>query len=67
MARLADSQLKLHMAAEKLADIEVPAIDVETHVAPVVLPNVQCKVKITKHAVRDAMRSYQYQYGFSSK
>jgi hypothetical protein len=67
MARIAESQAKLQMAAEKLAYIEVPAIDVETHVAPVVVPNVQCKVKISRHAVRDAMHNYQYQYGFTSK
>jgi N-methylhydantoinase A/oxoprolinase/acetone carboxylase beta subunit len=67
MARLAQSQVKLQMDAEKLADIEVPTIDVETHVAPVVVPNVQCKVKVSRHAVRDAMHSYQHQYGFTSK
>jgi N-methylhydantoinase A/oxoprolinase/acetone carboxylase beta subunit len=65
MARVAESQVQLQMAAEKLANIEIPAIEVETHVAPVVVPNVQCKVKVSRQAMRDALRSYQY--GFSSK
>jgi len=67
MARLAESQVKLQMAADKLSNIEIPTIDVETHVAPVVVPNVQCKVKVSRHAARDAVHTYQYQYGFTSK
>ncbi len=67
LAHIAESQVQLQMAADKLANmnIEIPAIDVETHVAPVVVPNVQCKVKVSRQAMRDAMRTYQY--GFSSK
>jgi hypothetical protein len=67
MARLAESQVKWQMATEKLSSIEIPTVDIETHVAPVVVPNVQCKVKISRHAARDAMHNYQYQYGFTSK
>jgi len=65
MARVAESRVQLQMAADKLANIEIPAIDVETHVAPVVVPNIQCKVKVSRQAMRDAMRTYQY--GFSLK
>lgn len=65
MTRLAESQVKLQMAADKLANIEIPTIDVDTQIAPVTVPNVHCKVKIARHAMRDAMHNYQY--GFTSK
>ena len=65
MAQLAENQVKLQIAAEKLANIEIPAIEVDTHVDPVVVPNIQCKVKVSRQAMRDAMHNFQY--GFTSK
>ncbi len=73
--QIAERQLKLQVAQEQLESMEipavpaVPAIDVDTQVTAPVLPNTKCKVKISKQAMRDAMRSnqYQYQYGFTSR
>jgi len=66
-AEVARNQMKTQMAQEKLAEIEIPSsVDVETQVSTVV-PNVRCKVKVSKQAIRDSMRGFQYQYGFTSK
>lgn len=65
---LAKNQMKLQMAQEKLADIEIPAgVDVDTQVTTDIVPSVKCKVKVSKQAIRDSMRNFQYQYGFTSK
>jgi len=74
-AQIAANQVKLQIAQEKLENFEVPsipaipAIDVDTHLATPVVPSVKCKVKMSKQAMRDAMRGlqYQYQYGFTSR
>jgi hypothetical protein len=65
MAQLAENQVKLQIAADKFENIEIPTIDVETHVDPVVVPNIQCKVKISRQAMRDTMHNFQY--GFTAK
>jgi hypothetical protein len=65
LTKLAASEVRLQMAANKLADIEIPQIHLETHVAPVVVPNIQCKVKVSRQAMHDAMRGYQF--GFTAK
>ena len=66
--QLAKNQMKLQMAQEKLADLEIPAsVDVDTQISTDILPNVKCKVKVSKQAIRDSMRGFQYQYGFTSK
>lgn len=65
--QLAKNQMKLEMAQEKLAEIEIPTVDVDTQVSTAIIPNVKCKVKVSKQAIRDSMRSLQYQYGFTSK
>jgi hypothetical protein len=62
---LAKNQMKLEIAQEKLADIEVPAVDVQTEVSAITVPDVKCKVKVSKHAIRDSMHSFQY--GFTSR
>ncbi|HEY1731347.1 MAG TPA: hypothetical protein VGG15_06350 [Terriglobales bacterium] len=68
-AQIAERQVQLQAAQQKLEAIEIPAIDVDTEVTPPVAPTVKCKVKISKQAMRDAMRGlqYQYQYGFTSR
>ena len=64
-AELAKNQVKLQIAQERLADIEVPSsVDVDTQVSTI-LPNVKCKVKVSRQAIRDSMRGFQY--GFTSK
>ena len=66
--QLAKNQMKLQIVQEKLADIEIPtAVDVDTQVSTDILPNLKCKVKVSKQAIRDSMRGLQYQYGFTSK
>jgi len=63
---MAANQVTMHMAAEKVANIEIPSIDVETEVAPtVIVPDVKCKVKVSRQTVRDAMHGFQF--GFTSK
>ncbi len=62
---LARNQMKLEIAQERLDNIEVPAMDVHTDVSTVTIPDVKCKVKLSKHAMRDSMRSFQY--GFTSR
>jgi hypothetical protein len=57
--------MNLQIAAEKMAEVQVPAVDVDTVVTSETVPNVHCKVKISRHALRDNMRSFQY--GFTSK
>ncbi len=65
-AVLAKNQMKLQMAQEKLADMEIPStVDVDTQVSTNIIPNVKCKVKVSRQAIRDSMRSFQY--GFTSK
>ncbi len=74
-ARIAASQVKMELAQEKLENLQIPsmpaipAIDIDTQVTTPTVPSVKCKVKISKQAMRDAMRSlqYQYQYGFTSR
>ncbi len=71
-AQVAASQVKLQIAQERIESMEsampaLPTIDVDTQIATPVLPNAKCKVKISKQAMRDAMRGYQYQYGFTSR
>jgi hypothetical protein len=74
-AQIAASQVKMQIAQEKLENFQIPsipaipAIDVDTQVTTPVVPSVKCKVKISKQAMRDAMRGlqYQYQYGFTSR
>jgi hypothetical protein len=66
--QLAKNQMKLEMAQEKLADIEIPtSVDVDTQVSTDLVPNVKCKVKVSRQAIRDSIRGMQYQYGFTSK
>lgn len=73
--QIAERQVKLQIAQERIESIEIPAmpplptIDVDTQVATPVLPNAKCKVKIARQAMRDAMRGshYQYQYGFTPR
>lgn len=62
---IAVSQVQMHMAAERMGNIEIPAIHVETDVAPMVVPDVKCKVKVSRQSLRDAMHGVQY--GFTSK
>ena len=60
--------MKLEMAQEKLADIQIPSsFDVDTEVSTDIIPNVKCKVNVSKQSIRDSMRGLQYQYGFTSK
>jgi len=63
--QLARSQMKLQAAAEKMAEIQVPTVNVDTVVTPVTVPDVHCKVKISRRALRDSV--YSFQYGFTSK
>jgi hypothetical protein len=62
---LAKDQMQLEIAQEKLANIELPVVDVHTEVSTITVPDVKCKVKISKHAMRDSMHSFQY--GFTSR
>jgi hypothetical protein len=63
--QLAKNQVKLQIAQAKLAALEVPSsVDVDTEVSTIV-PNVKCKVKVSRQAIRDSVRSFQY--GFTSK
>ena len=64
-AQLAKGQADLARATENLANIEIPAVDVDTEVSNDIIPNVHCKVKVSRHSARDAM--HRFQYGFTSK
>ena len=71
-AQIAAHQVRLQIAQEKAESVEIPsipAIDVDTHITTPTVPSVTCKVKVSKQAMRDAMRGlqYQYQYGFTSR
>lgn len=58
---LAEAQKQMQVAQERMAAVEVPAVDVNTQVSTTVLPNVKCKVKMPKHTV------HAFQYGFTSR
>jgi hypothetical protein len=74
-AQIAATQVKMQIAQERLESFqapsvpEIPAIDVDTQITTPAVPSVKCKVKVSKQAMRDAMRGlqYQYQYGFTSR
>ena len=63
--QIASHQVEMQIAAEKMANIEIPEIHVDTEIGPMVVPNVKCKVKVSRQTVRDAVHGFQY--GFTSK
>lgn len=63
--RVAESQTQIAAAQAKLAEMEIPTVDVDTQVSTTVLPKVKCKVKVSHQAMREAMHNFQY--GFTSK
>ena len=64
-AQLAVNQVKFQMATEKFADIQIPAIDVTTDTEMVAAPKIHCKVKVSRHSLRDDLHGFQY--GLTSK
>lgn len=62
---VAEAQKQIQSMRESMATVQVPSVDVDPQVSPVVIPNAKCKVKIPKQATRGLQ--YQYQYGFTSR